>query len=377
MSQQLRQKIAEAADTIVVKVGTRVLTRDDGMLHRERIAQIAEQLHGLMEIGRRVVLVSSGAVGAGMHRLGLSQRPSDLAKLQAVAAVGQSALVEAYDQTFRQHQRQAAQVLLTADGLDQRHSYLNIRNTILALLEFGAVPIINENDTVSVDELMTTFGDNDRLAALVTNLIGAPLLIMLSDVDGVYDHSTSTLFPTVESLDESVFALVRDRNDGLSKGGMTSKLEAARLVVTAGENVIIASGHDPSVLARIVAGESEGTLFVAQSKSISPWKRWIGLTVQPRGVIRLDVGACQAVERDGSSLLAIGIMSAEGEFTKGDVVTLQDADGRNLARGLTNYGRHEVDQIRGLKSDEILKVLGYLPYDEVIHRNNMVVFTST
>ena len=356
MSQQLRQKIAEAADTIVVKVGTRVLTRDDGMLHRERIAQIAEQLHGLMEIGRRVVLVSSGAVGAGMHRLGLSQRPSDLAKLQAVAAVGQSALVEAYDQTFRQHQRQAAQVLLTADGLDQRHSYLNIRNTILALLEFGAVPIINENDTVSVDELMTTFGDNDRLAALVTNLIGAPLLIMLSDVDGVYDHSTSTLIPTVESLDESVFALVRDRNDGLSKGGMTSKLEAARLVVTAGENVIIASGHDPSVLARIVAGESEGTLFVAQSKSISPWKRWIGLTVQPRGVIRLDVGACQAVERDGSSLLAIGIMSAEGEFTKGDVVTLQDADGRNLARGLTNYGRHEVDQIRGLKSDEILKV---------------------
>ncbi len=377
MSQQLRQKIAEAADTIVVKVGTRVLTRDDGMLHRERIAQIAEQLHGLMEIGRRVVLVSSGAVGAGMHRLGLSQRPSDLAKLQAVAAVGQSALVEAYDQTFRQHQRQAAQVLLTADGLDQRHSYLNIRNTILALLEFGAVPIINENDTVSVDELMTTFGDNDRLAALVTNLIGAPLLIMLSDVDGVYDHSTSTLIPTVESLDESVFALVRDRNDGLSKGGMTSKLEAARLVVTAGENVIIASGHDPSVLARIVAGESEGTLFVAQSKSISPWKRWIGLTVQPRGIIRLDVGACQAVERDGSSLLAIGIMSAEGEFTKGDVVTLQDADGRNLARGLTNYGRHEVDQIRGLKSDEILKVLGYLPYDEVIHRNNMVVFTST
>ena len=235
MSQQLRQKIAEAADTSVVKVGTRVLTRDDGMLHRERIPQIAEHLHGLMEIGRRVVLVSSGAVGAGMHRLGLSQRPSDLAKLQAVAAVGQSALVEAYDQTFRQHQRQAAQVLLPADGLDQRHSYLNIRNTILALLEFGAVPIINENDTVSVDELMTPFGDNDRLAALVTNLIGAPLLIMLSAVDGVYDHSTSTLIPTVESLDESVFALVRDRNDGLSKGGMTSKLEAARLVVTAGE----------------------------------------------------------------------------------------------------------------------------------------------
>ena len=379
MTDSLRQNITHTADTIVVKVGTRVLTRDDGTLHRERIASIAKQLHGLMEAGRHVVLVSSGAVGAGMHRLGLRDRPMDLAKLQAVAAIGQSALIEAYNQTFRQYQRHAAQVLLTADSLDHRSSYLNVRNTILALLEFGAVPIINENDTVAVDELMTTFGDNDRLAALVTNLIGAPLLIILSDVDGLYDRADKSenrdIISTVTKLDDSVFALVRDLGSDVSKGGMSSKLKAARLVVTAGENVIIASGHDPAILQRIMSGEPVGTLIVAQGKSISPWKRWIGLAVQPRGFIRLDTGACHAVQQEGRSLLAIGVLSAEGDFSKGDVVTLQDEQGRDFARGLTNYDRQEIDQIRGLKSDNISEVLGYLPYKEVIHRDNMVVLS--
>ena len=377
MTDSLRQEIAQRSDTIVVKVGTRVLTRDDGTLHRKRIASIAEQLHSMMVAGRRVVLVSSGAVGAGMYRLGLQERPTDLAKLQAVAAVGQSALIEAYDQTFRQHQRHAAQVLLTADSLDHRASYLNVRNTILALLEYGSVPIINENDTVAVDELMTTFGDNDHLAALVTNLIGAPLLIVLSDVDGLYDHANqatkANVISTVTKLDQSIFALVREQKNNLGKGGMLSKLKAAQLVTTAGKNMIIASGHDPTILQRIVAGDPVGTLIVAQGKTISPWKRWIGLVVQPRGSLRLDIGACRAVEQNGCSLLAIGILSAEGDFSKGDVVSLENEQGHSFARGLINYTRHEIDKIRGLKSQQITEVLGYLPYEEIIHRDNMVV----
>lgn len=377
MTDSLRQEIAQRSDTIVVKVGTRVLTQDDGTLHRERIASIADQLHRMMVAGRRVVLVSSGAVGAGMYRLGLQERPTDLAKLQAVAAVGQSALIEAYDQTFRQHQRHAAQVLLTADSLDHRASYLNVRNTILALLEYGTVPIINENDTVAVDELMTTFGDNDHLAALVTNLIGAPLLIVLSDVEGLYDHANqatkTNVISTVTKLDQSTFALVRQQKNSLSKGGMLSKLKAAQLVTTAGENMIIASGHDPTILQRIVTGDPVGTLIVAQGKTISPWKRWIGLVVQPRGSLRLDIGACRAVEQNGRSLLAIGILSAEGNFSKGDVVSLENEQGHSFARGLINYTRHEIDKIRGLKSQQITEVLGYLPYEEIIHRDNMVV----
>ena len=377
MPDLLRQEISKEAETIVIKVGTRVLTSADGTLNRDRIASLAEELHDLITRGRRPVLVSSGAVGAGMDRLGLSMRPMDLAKLQAVAAIGQSALIEAYEQNLRQYGRHAAQVLLTADGLDNRASYLNVRNTILSLLEYEAVPIINENDTVAVDELMTTFGDNDRLAALVTNLIRAPLLIILSDVEGLYDGDPGSehaqLISTVADLNESVFALVQDRSTEMSKGGMTSKLNAARLVTTAGENVVVANGREKGVLGRIVDGQTVGTLFLAQGKSISPWKRWIGLAVQPRGRLVLDAGARRAIEQNGRSLLAIGIVSAEGDFAKGDIVSLCDKRSQEFARGLINYGRHDVEQIKGLKSDRIAELLGHLPYEEVIHRDNMAV----
>ena len=380
MTTLTRQQIA-AAKVIVIKVGTRVLTTDQGMLDRQRIENLAEELHDLMRAGRQVVLVSSGAVGAGMHRLGLPNRPTDLAHLQAVAAVGQSALIEAYDQTLRRHGRHAAQVLLTADGLDDRTRYLNVRNTILSLLEYGAIPIINENDTVAVDELMTTFGDNDRLAALVANLIRAPLLIILSDVDGLYDGdpqaAEAQLVPTVEQLDQSVYCYVQDRATGITKGGMASKLDAARMVTQAGENVVIANGHTPGVLARIVAGDEVGTWIIAQSKSITPWKRWIGHAVQPRGRLILDAGARVAIERNGRSLLAIGIVDTQGDFRKGDVVSLCNQGQAEFARGLTNYSVSEIKRIKGLKSDQIASVLGQLPYDEVIHRDNMTVLTTS
>ncbi len=377
MTDPLRQEIAAAASTIVVKVGTRVLTGPDGRLNEARIAALAEELHEVLRSGRRVVLVSSGAVGAGMGQLGLTDRPKDLAKLQAVAAVGQCYLVQTYDRALRAFGRHAAQVLLTFDDVGDRTRYLNVRNTLLALLELGAVPIINENDTVSVEELQTTFGDNDRLAAMVTNLIRAPLLVLLSDVDGLYDgdprESGSKLVHTVPKLDDQVWAMVRDKKTGLSKGGMSSKLNAARMCTLSGENVIITSGRERGALAKILAGEPVGTLFVAQGEGLASWKRWIGFTAQPRGVITVDDGARQAIERQGRSLLAIGVTDAQGEFQKGDVIELRDQHGREFARGLTNYPAADVLRICGLRTEAIATTLGQCPYEEVIHRDNMAL----
>jgi glutamate 5-kinase len=379
VSDLVRQEIADSSPLWVVKVGTRVLTRPDGLLDQERIAALCEELHQVMESGRKVVLVSSGAVGAGMGQLGLKRRPTDLAHLQAVAAVGQTNLVEAYDRELRRHARHAAQILLIADDLDHRTRYLNIRNTILTLLEYNAVPIINENDTVSVDELKTTFGDNDRLAAMVTNLIRAPLLVLLSDVAGLYDgdlsDKQSQVIATVTKLDESIWSLVRHKATGVTKGGMASKLEAARIATAAGENVIIASGREIGTLSAIMAGQTVGTLFTAQGQSITSWKRWIGFTAQPRGHLIVDEGARRAVEAQGRSLLAIGVVDCSGTFKKGDVVALLDRNNSEFARGLTNYSAEEIARIKGQKTDQIALILGTSGYDEVIHRDNMAVTT--
>jgi len=373
----LRQEVATAARRIIVKVGTRVLTSGDGTLDRRRIENLAEQINTLLDEGRQVVLVSSGAVGAGMSQLCLRERPKDLAHLQAVAAIGQTNLIEAYDHHFRQHGRHAAQILLTADDLNDRTRYLNVRNTLLRLLEIAAVPVVNENDTVAVDELATTFGDNDRLAALMTNVVQAQLLVILSDVDGLYngDPNTTdaTIIPTVAAIDDSILALARDRRTGLSKGGMASKLQAARIATTAGENVVIAPGRHPTALVDVLAGKEIGTLFLAQGKTITPFKRWIGFSAQPRGHLIVDEGACRAICEQGRSLLAIGVVEAAGDFAKGDVLSVRDPQQREVARGLTNYSLDEVVRIQGLKSDLIAEKLGHRPYEEVIHRDNLVV----
>jgi glutamate 5-kinase len=372
-----RQSVIAAAHTVVVKVGTRVLTQADGSLNLARIEQLAEEIQAISSGGRRVVLVSSGAVGAGLGLLGLKTRPADLAKLQAVAAVGQTHLIQTYDRTFAKHGRRAAQVLLTLEDVDDRVRYLNVRNTLVSILEFGAIPVVNENDTVSVDELKTTFGDNDRLAAMVTNLIRAPLMIVLSDIEGLYDGDpalkSSRLVSTVERIDEQVLAYVRDRKTGLSKGGMASKLEAARIVTTAGEHMIIASGRRADVLTALMAGEPLGTLFLAQGKGISPYKRWLGFSAQVRGRIQVDAGARQAIIDKNRSLLAAGIVGTQGEFQKGDVVALCDSEGTVIARGLTNYASADVERIKGLKSEKIAQVLGRRPYEEVIHRDNLAI----
>lgn len=381
MSDLVRQEIMSQADLVVVKVGTRVLTASDGTLDADRVAAIAAQLARLWQAGRRVVLVSSGAVGAGLGRLKIKQRPTDMAQLQATAAIGQSLLIESYNQALEPHELHAAQVLLTAEDLQDRRRYLNVRNTLFALFQCGAVPIINENDTVSVEEFQTSFGDNDRLAAQVTNLIRAPLLVLLSDIDGLYEGNPadpkSTVIPVVTDVDASGEHAVYDGNQNggmqLSLGGMKSKLQAARIATAAGENVVIANGRSDDILDRILAGEEVGTLVLAEGKSIDSRKRWIGWSASAVGKLVLDTGAVSAIENGGSSLLAIGVTSAEGDFTKGDVVSLCNAQGKELARGLINYSADEMKTIVGQPTERIAELLGHCPYKEVVHRNNLVV----
>lgn len=371
-----RQLVSEAS-TWIVKVGSRSLTGDDGLLDQAQVANLARQLIMLVEMGKRVVLVSSGAVASGVGKLGLASRPSDLATLQAVAAIGQTHLIHVYEQTFAKHGRLAAQVLLTASELDDRVAYLNVRNTLRRLLELGAIPIINENDTVAVDELKTTFGDNDRLAGMVAGLLEGSLLVILSDVQGLYDRDPSDpnaqVVPTVERIDESIEEMVRDRKTGVSKGGMASKLATAKFVTNSGQSVIIGWGRGPDVLVRLARGESIGTLFVPQSKTISPRKRWIGFSAQPAGQLSVDQGAAKAMCEDGRSLLAIGIKTVEGDFGKGDVVSIINEQATEIARGLINYNSTQVKQIRGCRSDRIEQILGQCPYEEVIHRDNLAI----
>jgi len=377
MADSSRRSLADTSRLIVVKVGTRVLTGAGGLLDTDRIEAIGRQFDALLGQGRQVVLVSSGAVGAGMGRMGLTARPEELAHLQAVAAIGQSGLIEAYERAFRAHSRHAAQVLLVADDLQDRVRYLNIRNTLRALLHYGAIPVINENDTVSVEELRTSFGDNDRLAALVTTLLGADLLVLLSDVDGVFDRHPSepgaARVPVVERIDGRIEGLAHDRLGGVSKGGMASKIAAARIVTEAGSRCVIASGRDDKVLERLMAAEDVGTAFFARGATLPAWKRWLGWSADARGRVIVDDGAREAVVTHGRSLLAAGVRRLEGDFATGDVVALAAEDGREFARGLVNYPITDLKRIAGLKTDRIAAELGYCPYDEVIHRDNLAI----
>lgn len=376
MSRDLvRDDLVHSARTWVVKVGTSVLAASDGTLDLARVGHLAAEISAVAATGRRVALVSSGAVGAGIGRLGLSRRPADLPMLQAAAAVGQAYLIRAYDEEFRRHGRHAAQLLLTHEDFDGRLRYLNMRNTLSALFELDAVPIINENDTISVDEIK--FGDNDRLAAMVANLLQAPLLVILSVVDGLYRSDPGSggageVISLVPRLDEETLALAGASTSALGTGGMRSKLQAARQVTQAGGSVIITSGRSERPLSRILAGEPVGTLLLAHGQNQGARKRWIGLTARPRGHYVVDAGARMALESGTKSLLAIGILDVVGAFGRGDVVGIRDPDGHEFARGLTNYASPEVHQIRGLRNEQVREVMGTL-YDEVIHRDNLVL----
>ena len=375
MDNLVRREVISSAQTLVVKVGTNVLARADDTLNTERIMALAAQLRRVIETGRKVVLVSSGAVGAGMGILGLKNRPTDLPHLQAAAATGQAHLMRQWNEALQEHGYHAAQILCTANDFRHRTRYLNIRNTINTLFEFGVVPVINENDTVSIEEIK--FGDNDRLAAMVTNLMHEPLLVILSVIDGLYDRDPESpdaqLIHVVDEWKDELLGLASVKKSARGSGGMQSKLESVRTATAVGECVIIANGTDPTILDRILNAEEVGTLFLAKGVDIPAWKRWIGFTVRPKGRFHLDSGAVRAIEQQGKSLLAAGIARVEGRFDKGEVVSLIDPAGIEFARGLTNYDSPIAANIAGKRTGDVKQILGGVPYVEVIHRDNLVV----
>ncbi|QDT13605.1 glutamate 5-kinase [Planctomycetes bacterium K23_9] len=372
-----RTQVIQNAQSVIVKVGTRVLTTAEGKLDRNRVNLLAAGLCRIAQTGRQTIMVSSGAVGAGIGKLGLDARPSGLSQLQAVAAVGQTDLIQAYESAISASGRHAAQVLLTRADLRRRTGYLHVRNALSQIHSFGAIAVVNENDSVAVGELMTTFGDNDRLAAELSGLLNNALLIILSDIDGLYDGSPSDpdskCIDVVDSLDDSIFALAQDRTSTVSKGGMASKLAAAQIATSYGHSAIIGPGRDDTVLDKIMAGEKIGTLFVANDKSIRGRRRWIGNAAAVAGTLHLDAGAARAVRQTGSSLLAIGIKQVDGTFKRGSVVAIVDDQGNELARGLCNYPSDEVEKILGQASDQIAEILGHCPYENVVHRDNLTL----
>ena len=375
MQDLVRREVIETAITVVVKIGTNVLSRDDGSLDTSRVTSLAEQIYGIRSTGRKVLVVSSGAVGAGMRLLGLTSRPTDLPHLQAAAATGQVHLIHLYDECLRRHGCHAAQLLVTGNDFRNRVRYLNARNTLRTLIEYNVIPIVNENDTVSIDEIR--FGDNDQLAAMVCNMLTSPLLVILTAVDGLYDGDPalpeSHVIPLIESWDDSVLELAAPEQSSHGTGGMHAKLRAVQAATAVGENVIIANGRQPRILDDILAGRVVGTLFLANGAAMPAWKRWIGYTMTPRGKIAVDDGATRAVREQGKSLLAIGITAVDGNFAQGDVVALVDPLGREFARGLTNYASRDAHAIAGKRSNEIEIILGHLQYSELIHRDNLVL----
>lgn len=372
-----RQTIVDQADVWVIKVGSRALTTPESQLDLKQIENLSNQLVDLVERGKQVMLVSSGAVASGVGRLGLPGRPRDLATVQAVAAVGQAYLIQVYEECLTHRGHHAGQVLLTASDLDDRVRYLNVRNTLHSLHKLGAIPIINENDTVAVDELKTTFGDNDRLAAMVAGLFAKSILVILSDVRGLYDRDpvdpNAQVIHTISKVDSTVEDLVRDRKTGVSKGGMASKLSAAKFVTGSGQGVIIAWGREQRVLPRLAAGELLGSLFLPQDKMLTPKQRWIGFSAQCLGTILIDAGASKAMLDQGKSLLPIGIREVKGDFEKGDPVSICNIEGLELARGQSNYSAADARKISGCRSDRIEEILGVCTYEEVVHRDNLVL----
>jgi glutamate 5-kinase len=376
-----RREIMAGVRRLVVKVGSSLITEtvdDRPRLSEERIRLLADAIRGLPEHVREVVVVSSGAIAAGRDRAGMG-RPVSIPQKQALAAIGQGRLMQAWERVFSEAGRTVGQVLLTQEDFDDRRRFINARNTLFTLLSWGVVPVINENDTVAVDEIK--LGDNDTLSALVTSLTEADLLLILSDVEGLYDADPRTtpdarLVREVRRIDPATLASAGGAGSCVGTGGMTTKLRAAAKVMDLGVPTVIAGGHVPRVIARVVAGEEVGTIFLPRKAKLPGRKHWIRHTLRPRGSIVVDRGGAAAVLQRGKSLLPAGIVSVQGEFRQGDAVRCLDLDGVEFARGLVNYGAREVEAIRGRRTDEIESVLGYKYYDEVIHRDDLVVVSA-
>jgi glutamate 5-kinase len=366
----------EKAKTLVVKIGSSLVTNDGRGLDAQAIGRLAAQVSELHKAGKKAVLVSSGAIAEGMQRLGWSRRPHAMHELQAAAAVGQMGLAQCYESCFRRHGLPSAQVLLTNADMADRQRYLNARSTLRTLLGLGVIPVINENDTVVTDEIK--LGDNDTLAALVTNLIEADALIILTDQAGLFDsdprkNSQAKLLETADAGDPRLESLAGGAGSQLGRGGMLTKVQAARRAARSGAHTVIAAGAEPDVLVRLARGERIGTLLTAQTVPLAARKQWLADRLAVSGRVRLDAGAVKALLRDGKSLLPIGVTEVAGEFQRGEVVACLDPSGREVARGLANYSAGEARQIIRRPSGEIESILGYVDEPELIHRDNLVL----
>ena len=361
---------------LVVKVGSGLITTPSVGVDQKRIDGLAADV-AADRGDREIVLVTSGAIVTGMARLALAEPPRTIPEKQAAAAVGQSALMWHYEAAFTRHGIPVGQVLLTAQDISGRARYLNARNTLRTLLELSVLPIVNENDTVAVEEIKV--GDNDNLSALVASLIDADLLVLLTDVDGLYTADPSVTagarkLDTVEAVTDDIVRLVWDRAGRVSVGGMATKLEAAQKAAASGIPMVIASGREEGVLGRLLAGEAVGTYFAPRADRLAARKRWIAFAVPPQGRLTVDAGALHALRDEGRSLLPSGIVDVEGDFVAGEVVAVvAAADGKELARGLVNFDAAELRKIRGAQTQQIEQRLGYRGVDEVIHRDNLVI----
>lgn len=374
-----RQQYAEClqkARRLVVKVGTSSLTYETGKLSLTRMEKLVRDLSDILNQGREVILVSSGAVGAGMGKLGLTRSPKTIPEKQAAAAVGQGVLMHIYEKFFAEYSQTVAQVLLTRADLVDRHRYLNARNALNTLLGMGVIPIVNENDTVATEGLK--FGDNDTLSAMVAGLVDAEVLIILSDIDGLYtanprEDPRAVLLPVVEEITPEIESSAGGRGSTLAQGGMVTKIQAARIAASSGIFMLVANSEEPQAVRRILEGEPLGTLFLPAGRKLDARHRWIAYGSPVQGDLLVDQGAVEALTNRGKSLLPSGVIGVEGTFEAGYVVRVLAPDRQEIARGITNYSSGALEKIKGRRTSEILGVLGYKDFDEVIHRNNLTV----
>jgi len=375
-SKEIRKKTLDKARRIVVKVGSSILASVEKGLHYDAFSQLTKEISELKRQGYEIVLVSSGAIAAGMEKLGYKTRPKSITQKQATAAVGQSRLMHIYENYFSRYQQMVAQLLLTHDDLSHRRRFLNARNTLLALLELGIIPIINENDTVVVDEIKV--GDNDNLSALITNLIEADLLIILTDIEGICDkdprsHSNAKCISLIEDIDVDMEGVMGETKSQMSVGGMASKIQAARKASRFGIPTVVACGTKKEILRQVLKGKEIGTLILPKIRTLSSRKHWIAFNLKTKGDVIVDEGAKKAIVQKGKSLLPSGVLEVRGSFDRGDSVSCIGPRGKEFARGLVNYSFQELDKIKGHRTNEIEKVLGYKYSDEIIHRDDLVV----
>lgn len=371
----LRQNLKNSK-CIVIKIGSSTIAHPNGRLNIQRLEKITAQIANLYNMGIKIIFVTSGAIGAGMGRLNMKSRPKTIPHKQAAAAVGQGILLHMYEKLFAEYGITVAQILLTAEDTKNRKRYINARNALYALLDMGVIPIINENDAVAVDEIK--IGDNDTLSAIVSSVVEADLLVLLSDIDGLYDDNPSKnpnakLIDFVSYITEDIERAAGGSGTKLGTGGMITKIRAAQIAVTSGTAMIIASGSKDNILNDIIEGKSVGTLFAPKPDTMNAKKHWIAYGHGVEGKLIIDKGAVEAILNGGKSLLPGGIVKVEGDFDEGDIVSVSSIDGAEIARGLAYYSSKDIDIIKGFKSSEIGKKLGYKSFDEVIHRDNLVV----